>query len=166
LQNDPDNVSAHGNLGSLYVVTGDLDAARLSFMRATQSAAGKRAGPELMLGALDREADPSAAEGHFTAALNTLEQAHQSRQGTPFGRAEIQALALVALDRSAEAIAVFSSAASTRSGQNVFQRKDYELFGAPELAAGVNALLDIWRDIIAKDNSAAGPWGGPRRIPG
>lgn len=37
------------------------------------------------------------------------------------------------------------------------QRQHYELFKTSGLAAGINALTGIWRDIIARDNSAAGP---------
>jgi tetratricopeptide (TPR) repeat protein len=163
LRLDPNNVSAHANLGSMYVITGDLDAARSSFLQATQSAPAKHALSELMLGALDRNADPSAGEGHFTAALTALEQ-RQLTYLTPFERAEIQALALAALDRGQEAAAVFERAVSRRSGADVFQRQHYELFGISGLTPGMSALIAIWRDIIASDNSAAGPWGGPRTV--
>jgi Flp pilus assembly protein TadD len=163
LRLDPNHASAHANLGSLYVVTGELDAARSSFLQATQSGPAKHAFSELMLGALDRSTDPSAAEGHFTAALATLDQPLQ--QVAPFERAEIRALAMAALDRGQEATAVFEGAVSKRSGRDVFRRQHYELFSTSGLTTGIDALIAIWRDIIASDNSAAGPWGGPRTLP-
>jgi Flp pilus assembly protein TadD len=162
LRLEPNWVSAHANLGSLYVVTSDLGAARSSFLQATQSAPAKQAFSELMLGALDRSADPSAAEGHFTAALTALDRPDQPTSLTPFGRAEIQALAMAGLDRGQEATVVFASAMSKRSGADLFQRQHYEIFSASGLTPGIDALIAIWRDIIASDNSAVGPWGGPR----
>jgi Flp pilus assembly protein TadD len=158
---DPKNVSAHGNLGSLHLVTGDLDEARSSFLQATQSAPAKHAFSELMLGALDRNADPTGAEEHFTAALTALDQPNQPTYMTPFGRAEIRALAMAALDRGQEATAVFESAVSERCAIDLFQRPHYDLFTAAGPTPGINALIAIWRDIIASDNSAAGPRGGP-----
>ncbi len=115
-----------------------------------------------MLGALDRGTDPSAAEGHFTAALTALSAPVQPVILTPFERAETQALAMAALGRGQEAAAVLERAVSKRSGADVFQRQQYELFGTSRHATGVNALIAVWRDIIASDNSAAGPWGEPR----
>jgi Flp pilus assembly protein TadD len=162
LRLDPRNVSAHANLGSVYIVTGQLDAARSSFLQATQSAPAKHAFSELMLGALDRGTNPSAAEGHFTAALTALDQPYQPAFLTPFERAEIRALAMAALDRGQEATAVFERAVSKRSGADVFQRQHYEVFGRSGQVTGIDALTGIWRGIIASDNSAAGPWGEPR----
>jgi hypothetical protein len=150
-------VSAHANLGSLFVVTGELDAARSSFLEATQSARAKQAFAELMLGALDCSIDPLAAEGHFTAALIALDQPSQPTFMTPFERAEIQALAMAALDRGQEATAVFERAVSKRSRADVFQRQHYELFSVSRPTTGINALIEIWGDIITRDNSAVGP---------
>jgi len=160
LRLDPDYAAAHANLGSLYVITGDLGAARSSFLLAAQAVPPKHAFSELMLGALDRDADPSAAEEHFTAALASLDNPYRPFLLTPFERAEIRALALAALGRGEEAIAVFERAVSTRSSADVFQRQHYELFSASGLTTGITALTGIWRDIIARDSSAAGPWGG------
>ena len=165
LRLDPGNANAHANLGSLYVITGDLDAARSSFLQATQSAPAKHAFSELMLGALDRKADLPAAEEHFTAALTSLDQPLRATYLTPFERAEIQALAMAALDRGQEAAAILERAVSERSGADPFQRQHYELFSASGLTPGINKLIAIWRDIIASDNSAAGPWGGPHDLP-
>jgi Flp pilus assembly protein TadD len=157
LRLDPSCVSAHANLASLYVVTGELDAARSSFLEATQSAPAKQAFAELMLGALDCSIDPPAAEGHFTAALTALDQPLQPTFMTPFERAEIQALAMAALDRDQEATAVFERAVSKRSRADVFQRQHYELFSVSRPNTGINALIKIWGDIITRDNSAVGP---------
>jgi hypothetical protein len=107
-------------------------------------------------------ADLPAAEEHFTAALTALDQPLQPTYLTPFERAEIRALAMAALDRGQEATAILERAVSERSGADVFQRQHYELFSASGLTPGINALIAIWRDIIASDNSAVGPWGGPR----
>jgi tetratricopeptide (TPR) repeat protein len=161
LRLDPSDTAAHANLGSLYVVTGDLDAARSSFLQATRSAPAKHAFSELMLGALDRSTDPSAAEEHFTAALTALDQPSFL---TPFRRAEIQALAMAGLDRAQEAIAVFERAISKRSGIDVFQRQHYELFSVSGPTPGMSGLTRIWQDIISRDKSAASPWGGPRTL--
>jgi Flp pilus assembly protein TadD len=165
LRLDPSWTSAYASLGSLYVVTGDLGAARSNFLQATQSAPAKHAFSELVLGALDRNVDPSAAERHFTAALTALDQPDQPTSLTPFGRAEIQALAMAALDRGQEATEVFERAVSKRSGFDVFQRPHYELFSPSGLTPGINALIAIWRGIIASDTSAVGPWGEPRDLP-
>ena len=164
LRLDPAETAVHASLGSLYVVTGELDAARTSFLQATQSGPVKHAFSELMLGALDCSTDPSAAEGHFTAALAALDNSYQPNLLAPFERAEIQALAMAALDRGQEATATLERAVSKRSGADVFQRHHYELFSALGLATGISALTGIWLDIIAADNSAAGPWGGPRTL--
>ncbi len=165
LRLDPGNESAHASLGSLGVIAGDLDAARSSFLQATQSAPAKHAFSELMLGALDCDADPSGAAEHFTAALAVLAALGQPTFMTPFERAEIQALAMAALGRGQAAAEVLERAVSKRSGADVFQRQHYELFGRSGLAANIRALTGIWRDIIARDESAAGPWGAPGTLP-
>jgi len=106
------------------------------------------------------------AEGHFAAALVALDQPVQPTSLTLFERAEIQALAMAALDRGQEATAVFERAISKRSGADVFQRQHYELFSTSGPPPGISAIIAIWRDIIASDNSAVGPRGGraPRII--
>jgi tetratricopeptide (TPR) repeat protein len=163
LRLDPGYVNAHATLGSLYVITGELDAARSSFLQATQSAAGKHAFSELMLGALDGRTDRSAAAGHFADALAALDRPHQPIILTPFDRAEVRAMALAALGRDREATDVFERAVRDRSAADVFQRQHYELLSASAPATGVDALIGIWRDVIAADGSAAGPWGEPSR---
>jgi hypothetical protein len=130
----------------------DLDTARSSFLQATQSASAKQAFSELMLGALDRNSDPSDGKGHFTAALRALDQPTYLM---PFERAEIQALALAALGRTQEAATVFERAVIHRSAADVFQRYHYELFAAPTPPPGITALMEIWRGIIAIDPTAA-----------
>jgi hypothetical protein len=68
---------------------------------------------------------------------------------------------VAALDRGQEATAVFERAVSERCAIDLFQRPHYDLFSTSGLTPGINALIAIWRDIIASDNSAAGPRGGP-----
>ena len=163
LRLDPDYANAHATLGSLYVITGELDAARSSFLQATQSSAGKHALSEVMLGALDGRTDPKAAAGHFVDALAALDRPHQPIILTPFDRAELRAMALSALGRDQEATDVFKRAVRDRCAADVFQRQHYELLSASAPTTGVDALIAIWRDVIAADASAAGPWGEPSR---
>jgi hypothetical protein len=113
-----------------------------------------------MAGVLEYKTDPCSARVHFMAALEALNRPRHSYT-SPFRQAEIRALALVGLGRAEEASATFPDAASARCGIDVFQRKDYELFATAGLSTGLNALLGTWRDIIATDKRAAGPWGGP-----
>jgi hypothetical protein len=116
-----------------------------------------------MLGALDGRTDPSAAAGHFTDALAALDRPHQPIILSPFDRAEVRAMALAALGRDREATDVFERAIRDRSAADVFQRPPYELLSASAPTTGVDALIGIWRDVIAADASAAGPWGEPSR---
>jgi Flp pilus assembly protein TadD len=161
LRLDPDYANAHATLGSRYVITGELDAARASYQRATQSPAGRHAMSEVMLGALDGRTDPSGAAGHFVDALAALDRPHQPIILTPFDRAELRALALAALGRDREATEVLERAVRDRCAADVFQRQHYELLSAAAPTGGVKALIAIWRDVIAADASAAGPWGEP-----
>jgi tetratricopeptide (TPR) repeat protein len=158
---DPICIASHANLGSLWIALGNLDAARSSFSLAAQAAApATHLFSELMLGVLD-QVTGTVGERHFEAVLEALAPGHTTTTFlSNFRREEIQALALLGVGRAPEAAAAFSSVVSTRPPTDVFQAKDYELFAAA-LGAGVGVLLDIWREMIAKDRDAAGPWGSP-----
>jgi len=160
LRLDPGYANAHANLGSLYIITGEPDAARSCFLKAAQSGPAKHAFAELMLGALERSTDPSAAAGHFTATLAALDYPNHPVIWTPFERAEIQALALAALGRTQEVTTVFERAVPHRSAADVYQRQRYELFTTPTPPPCIYALIEIWRNIIATDPTAA-PYGAP-----
>jgi Flp pilus assembly protein TadD len=161
---DPRYAHAHANLGSLYIASGELDAARASFLRAAQSYSVPEAFTELMLGALDCGSDPTAAQQRFTAALAAIERPYQPFILTPFARAETRALAMTALGRGQEAKAALECAVGKRSAADLFERPQYELFAASTMPIDITRLIEVWREIIAKDGTAAGPWGGPRPI--
>ena len=72
-------------------------------------------------------------------------------------------MALAALGRDREAAEVLARALRDRCAADVFQRQHYELLSASAPTTGVDGLIAIWRDVIAADASAAGPWGEPSR---
>jgi Flp pilus assembly protein TadD len=166
LRIEPNSALANSHLGSFHVITGDLEAAKLSFARATELDAPQIAvRSEIMLGAIDRAEGSSAAEDHFMSALQELDFPSKPTrwQGCDilFRRAELRALALVGLGRQEEAVEELFRAITARTGDDLFQRKDYDLFLAAGFTTGISALCDLWRNIITKDPGAVGPWGDP-----
>ena len=80
---------------------------------------------------------------------------------TRFGLAEVRALTLLGRGDPDGAGDELTAAVPFRLPSNTFSRPLYELLSEPEPLPGVERLLDVWRQIIADDPTAAVPWGGP-----
>jgi hypothetical protein len=83
---------------------------------------------------------------------------------SPFALAEIRALAVAGLGDGTEAVGTLRSCIATRRPCDRFIRPLYDLLALPVPVAGLDELLQIWREIIREDPSAAGPWGGPNPV--
>jgi tetratricopeptide (TPR) repeat protein len=143
---DPGYAGAHSNMGGLQVVTGDLEAAKNSYLIAAQAIAPLiHPTTELMLGALETESDVEARQ-HFSAVLDSVKNPRPIKYyWSPFRNSEVEALALVGLDRSEEAVAILSAAFRQKMNNiDVLQSEVYAIF-TKRNATGTERLLDIWR---------------------
>ncbi|WP_180356970.1 tetratricopeptide repeat protein [Streptomyces sp. TLI_146] len=160
---DPNYATAHGHLGRLRLVDGDWEAARTLLSRASSLSDGALPKVELLLWAMDRAGPtPAAASRTARAVLDAVGKPSPARTlPSPFGDAEARALALAGLGEANTAAQVLRSAAAVRTPGDRFTRPIYDLLAQPQPIAGLDELLQVWREIIATDPSAAGPWGGP-----
>jgi tetratricopeptide (TPR) repeat protein len=161
IQLEPGSLPAHGNLGWLHLVQGEFQTAQSFLKRASELGQGRVPEYEVALWAMDRTAQ--GAEERLASSLSAAQQpSPRNAYRAPFALAEARALALAGLGRPQEAVEIMRSAVTIRNGLDLFVRPLYDLLAVPEPVAGLAELLEIWREIIASDPAAAGPWGGPR----
>ncbi|MFF5084142.1 tetratricopeptide repeat protein [Actinoplanes sp. NPDC000266] len=151
---DPEYTTPHRMLGLLLLSESRHEEARAEF-----AAAGNGANVVLLRWAVDRCLQPAHRRTTPQDVLNAIEPAGNLMSS--FAIAEIRALALLGRGDVAEAVSAFKGGLAGRRPRNFFERPLYDLAASPEPLAGLDQLLDIWRDIIAEDPLAAGPWGGP-----
>ncbi|MEE4543600.1 tetratricopeptide repeat protein [Streptomyces sp. V4-01] len=164
LRFDSDSAATHWQLGMLRLFDGDREEARAQLSRASHLCDGALPGVQLLLCALDRTDPALSTEVLHTAqsVLDAVDKPPPARTRLPpFQTAEARALALAILGEVEAAIQTLRTAMSVRRPADRFNRPLYDLVTRDEPLPGVERLLNIWREIIANDPSAAGPWGGP-----
>ncbi|MEU8381143.1 tetratricopeptide repeat protein [Streptosporangium sp. NPDC048865] len=160
----PDAPRGYRWLGALVLFTG-----RLHDAKAVLKQAGPAADAELLRWVADRAVSSSVAlkcepDSHTPdTVLAALAESWSPWVGRPslFALAEIRALAVASQGDGAEAVRILRAVIDDRLPGDRFMRPLYDLLALPEPIEGLAAVLDVWREIIAADPSAAGPWGGP-----
>ncbi|MFI6435204.1 tetratricopeptide repeat protein [Streptomyces sp. NPDC050759] len=153
------DVMAHRRLGELMLFTGRVDEARQHLEQA-----GPTADVELLRWLADRTDRPDEGSLHTPATvLAALEQPWPPGHPRPssFALAEIRALALAGRGQGIRAAWALNTATDSRKPDDRFCRPLYDLLARPRPVSGLERLLSVWREILAEDSTAAGPWGGP-----
>ncbi|QXJ25837.1 tetratricopeptide repeat protein [Actinomadura graeca] len=156
---DRDYTSAYGWLGRFLLFTGELERARLGLKQADG-----RPRTELLRWIVARVNSQDGASMHTPdSVLAAFADPWPPRIVRPsmFAVAEIRALAVAGNGNGPQAVEILRSAMDGRRPRDRFVRPLYDLLTRPEPVAGLEGLLEVWREIIAADPSAAGPWGGP-----
>lgn len=149
---DERDADAHGDLGEIQLFLGKHAAALRSLQHAADlSHPGQTAKVQTLLGALLRARDPDRARTHFLLALTATR-----RPCSAFAHIELQALAATALGIP-EAAHVLNAARQYRLPTDTFRKPIYDLL-AQTPSPGLDAMINLWRQIIAEDPSAAGPF--------
>ncbi|MFC6675052.1 tetratricopeptide repeat protein [Nonomuraea ferruginea] len=159
IESDPGYAIAHGWLGLLLMCVGEFERARLELEQADA-----RPRSELSRWILDRAHPPSGASVHTPDSVHAaFDEPLPPRTVLPstFTMAEIRALATAGKGDGPRAVEILRSVVDQRRPSDRFVRPLYDLLARPEPIAGLEQLLDVWREIIAADPSAVGPWGGP-----
>ncbi|MEV0226948.1 tetratricopeptide repeat protein [Streptomyces sp. NPDC050704] len=159
LQVRSSDVMAHRRLGELMLFTGRVDEAREHLEQA-----GPTADAELLRWLADRMDPPGDGSLHTPdTVLASLEQPWPPGHPRPssFAVAEIRALALAGRGQGMRAAWALNTAAGSREPDDRFLRPLYDLLARPGPVSGLERLLSVWREILAEDSTAAGPWGGP-----
>jgi tetratricopeptide (TPR) repeat protein len=151
--------AASTNLTAALVAKGDLRSARETVARAVSHEDPPK--PKILLWQwlLARAAGAPDAK-ILTQILAALDQIGTPTGQARFGDMEIRAIALLG-SGNATAAQTLRAAASIRTPVNMFFRPMYDLLATPEPPEHFGQLLDVWREIIALDPAAAGPWGSP-----
>jgi Flp pilus assembly protein TadD len=160
---DPANPRGYRWLGALLLFTGRLDDAC-----AVLEHAGPAPDAELLRWVANRAGSSSAASEQRSdphtpdMVLAALADPWPRRvvRPTVFTLAEIRALAVAGRGDGADAVRILRAATNDRLPGDRFMRPLYDLLALPAPVAGLAGLLEVWREIIAADPSAAGPWGG------
>ncbi|MFJ7305258.1 tetratricopeptide repeat protein [Streptomyces sp. NPDC099088] len=183
--------SAHHGIGRLLWINGDLKNAEKSFRSSLSIEDGTIAGVHLGLlllhmkraeearstlenapsGHVQRNlllavavhlTDPALASICVQASLEASEHPADLRRLTSsFTHAHDRALALAAAGRGVEGAAELRAAVSMRTPGLIFEKPRYDLLAAVIGESDREAILQVWREIIAVDAKAAGPWGPP-----
>ncbi|GAA2168019.1 hypothetical protein GCM10009727_89080 [Actinomadura napierensis] len=154
---DPGHPTARGWLGELLLLTGKPDQAQVELEQA-----GSQPRVELLRWIAAR-AKGGASVHTPDSVLAAFAEPPPAKvvPPSPFRMAEVRALALAGRGDGDQAVRVLRSAVDDRQPRDRFARPLYDLLAVPEPVAGLEGLLEVWREIIAADPSAAGPWGGP-----
>lgn len=83
---------------------------------------------------------------------------------TPFTRALERALALAATGRSTEGAAELRAVSGIREAYELFEKPCYDQLARVIDPAQLEPILQVWREIIAADPHACGPWGPQRPL--
>ncbi|GAA0611755.1 tetratricopeptide repeat protein [Streptomyces crystallinus] len=161
---EPDHPLAYGHLGWLRWVDGDWEAAETLLLRASSLSDGAIPKVELLLWAVGR-ARPTPGRAALRTAHAVLDAVDKpppvQTYRSQFADAEARALALTGIGETDTAAHVLRSAVDVRNAGDWFARPLYDLLAQPQPTAGLDELLQVWREIIATDPSAAGLWGAP-----
>jgi Flp pilus assembly protein TadD len=146
---NPRDADAHADLGEVQLFLGRHDDATGSLRQAVGLGdARQTVRVHTLLGLLLRAAEPDLARAHFEQALSAVRI-----PGSAFAHIEMRAVASAALGRP-ETVAMLTSARALRTCTDIFRKPVYDLLGQ----ATASGLLDVWRDIVADDPTAAGPF--------
>ncbi|MGW0970254.1 tetratricopeptide repeat protein [Streptomyces sp. NPDC002516] len=161
LRADPAHSNAGFRLGLLL-----LDAGRTGEARTVlESARAGEVPRELLLAAALHPVEPARVSSCLQAALAACERGPGSvstmRIVTPFMHAEEKALTLAAAGRGAQGATGLQSASGTRLAGEVFEKPWYDQLAAVTDPVQLEPVLQVWREIIAADPHACGPWGPP-----
>jgi tetratricopeptide (TPR) repeat protein len=149
---DERDADAYADLGEIQLFLGKHAAALRSLQHAADfSHPGQTAKVQTLLGALLWAREPARARKHFQLALTATR-----RPGSAFAHIELQTLAATALGMP-DAAPVLNAARQHRLPTDTFRRPIYDLL-AQTPTPGLDAMTNLWREIIAEDPSAAGPF--------
>lgn len=117
---------------------------------------------ELLLAVALHASEPARVSACLQAALVASEQPFISgRVTTPFNRALVRAWALAVTGRGTEGAAELRAVSAARVAYEMFERPFYDQLAKVIDPAQLEPILQVWREIIAADPHACGPWGPP-----
>lgn len=111
---------------------------------------------EAPLGILLQASDPDLARTHFKLALTATR-----RRFSLFAHIEMQALAATALGEP-RAASMLAAMRDHRLPTDTFRKPIYDLL-ARQALPGLDALIQLWQEILADDPTAARPFILPRQ---
>lgn len=160
---DPSYSRGYGYLARLRLFAGDYRKARTLLLRGSEVADGSEPMIKFLLWVTDRIEPPEHEPAHTSeAVLTALENPVRSDvRRFAFATAEIRALATAASGAPDRAEEILRIAAPNRAADDLYARPLYDLLAKPEPLGGLDQLHHVWRQIIATDPTAIGPWGGP-----
>jgi len=146
------DADTHADLGEVQLFLGRYDAAVRSLRRAADLGhAGQTAKVHTLLGVLLQSTAPDLGRTHFELALAATRHSFSA-----FAHIEMKALADTALGFP-HAASVLAAMREHRLPTDTFRKPIYDLLGR-SAPPGLNAMIQVWREIIAEDPTAAGPF--------
>ena len=191
LHHNPTHSNAHNSLGVLQWLRDDIAGAESSFRSSLSAGARSIAAPrfgllllhtgrtdearavlekaragdvrrELLLAVALHASEPARVSACLQAALAASEHPFNPRRvTTPFNRALERAWALAATGRGTEGAAELRAVSATRVAHEMFETPFYDQLAKVIDPAQLEPILQVWREIIAADPHACGPWGPP-----
>ncbi|MFD5634832.1 tetratricopeptide repeat protein [Streptomyces sp. NPDC127077] len=152
------SLTAATRLGLLLLHSGCTDEAR----SVLETAPADDARHGLFLAVALRASEPARVPSCLQAALAASEHPRNSRRLIPpFTYALERACALAAAERGAEGAAQLRAASGARNPGELFEKPWYDQLATVIDSAQLEPILQVWREIIAADPHACGPWGPP-----
>jgi Flp pilus assembly protein TadD len=147
------DADAYADLGEVQLFLGRFEAALRSLRRAAELGghAGQTPKVHTLLGVLLRTSEPDRARTHFELAVTATR-----RPFSLFAHVEMQAIAAMALG-SRKAASGLAAMCEHRLPTDTFRKPIYDLLAQPALP-GLDAMIQLWLEIIAADPAAAGPF--------
>ena len=144
----PNNVSVFVNLGETLLHEGDLIEAERTLRTAVELGGGSLLPASVLLGIVLWNRDAEEAKRWFTIALTAT-----GRKQSLFERHEYKAIAQIASGNAVGGIREMRLGLALRSGWDLFEPSLYRLLSEPHMD-GIDAIIDIWIDILRSSPQA------------